>query len=278
MIRILLFLFVCNQVCYAQISEFKDPKTLENLRRTANFKKNGVKTIRSFEFQSMADAEAKVRGVLKEIDSLDKNGFLICAKDIVRPGRQVIILQTFDSLGNLKGFKQFFNEKLNNESRYYYDKDQNLISGVYVNSSGKSDSIIEKGRTQIVGNKKITTNEPGALAAKTIEEWDPSKRTYTSTTFAPNGQSFQIIELKTNSKGQVESETYVKTINARVYLSTYTYNSEGLLSEQKSYDRNNLLMWATRKEYDDRGLLVKEIELDSANQVTNVLVYEYVFY
>jgi hypothetical protein len=278
MIRVLLLLFVCSQVCYAQISEFKDPNTLETLRRTANFKKNGVKTIRSFEFQSIADAEAKVRGVLKEIDSLDKNGFLVCAKDIVRPGRQVITLQTFDSLGNLKSFKQFVNEKLNNESRYYYDKDQNLINGVYVNSDGKSDSIIEKGRTQIVGNKKITTNEPGALAAKTIEEWDPSKRTYTSTTFAPNGQSFQIIEFKTNSKGQIESETFVKTIHAKVYLSTYTYNSDGLLSEKKSYDRNNLLMWTTRKEYDNRGLVVKEIEVDSANQVTDVLVYEYDFY
>jgi hypothetical protein len=278
MIRVLILFLVCVQVSYGQLSEFKDPELLEQKKRTDNYRQNKVRTKKTIKFQSLTDVEGNSRGVLKEIDSLDRNGYLVCAIDIHASGRQTIMRQTFDALGNLLGFRQYLNEKLNHESRFYYDENQNLVSRVTINSNGKIDSVIQQDRTQFIGNKKITTNGPGAFAAKTVEEWDSSTRIYTSTTFGQNGQPFQITEIRINDKGWMESKTYVKSIGSKVYSLTYVYNQNGHLSEERSYDKNNLLIQTTKNEYDERGLPVKEIQLDAAGQISDVMVYEYDFY
>lgn len=278
MTRAVILFSMCINVCYGQIPRFEHPEVLRQKEVTNNYRQNKVKTIKSIAFQSLVDAEGNVRGVLQRVDSLDQNGYFVCSKDIHGSGRQTTIRQTFDTLGNLLGFRQYFNERLNEESRFYYDDNQNLICRVTIDSNGKVDSVIQQGRTQIVGNKKITTNATGAVAARTVEEWDSDTRTFTSTTFGQNGQPFQIIEIRRNDKGWIERKTYVKSLGSKVYSIVYSYHQNGLLSEERSYDRNNLLIRTTKNQYDEQGLLVKEIQSDAAGQVKNVTVYEYDFY
>jgi hypothetical protein len=278
MIRILLLVIACNHVSFGQLTDFKDPRVLEQKRLRAAYKSNNVQIRRTFEFKNPTDAESDGSGTLKEIDSLDQNGFLVCAKDILGPGRQTTMLQQFDTLGNLLWFKHLINGKQNDESRFYYDKDGNLLSRVVISSSGKIDSLIQKERIQFVDDKKITTNAAGAFAAKTIEEFDNRTGLYRSTTLSQNGQPIQITEIELNDKGQFAKETYVKSLGSKVYSTIYSYNKDGLPVEKKSYDRNNMLIYATKNEYDNNGLLVKEIELNFTGEISKLTVYKYTFY
>jgi hypothetical protein len=66
--------FACIQVSYGQHSEFKNPELVEQKKLTDNYRLNKVKTKKSIEFQSLTDAQGNLRGVLKQIDSLDENG------------------------------------------------------------------------------------------------------------------------------------------------------------------------------------------------------------
>ncbi len=278
MLRTLVLVLACIRVSYGQIYQFKNPELLEQKKRTDSYRQNRVKIKKSVKFESLPDAESNLRGVLKEIDSLDRNGHLVYARDILDSDRQTTMKQTFDTLGNLLGFKQYFNNKLNHESRFYYDENYNLMSRVTINASGKIDSVIQNGRTQIIGNTKITTHAPGTFASRTVEKWDSASRTLTSTTFGPDGQPLQIIEIQTNDKGAIKSKTYVKSIGSKVYSFIYDYNHDGLLFEERSYDRNNHLIQTTRYQYDERGLPARETQFDATGQISNVTVYEYDFY
>jgi hypothetical protein len=88
MIRTLLFVIACSQVSFGQLTDFNDPRVLEQKRLRAGYKSNNVQIRKTFEFKTLTGAEDDTVGALKEIDSLDQNGFLVCAEDILGAGRQ----------------------------------------------------------------------------------------------------------------------------------------------------------------------------------------------
>lgn len=174
MIRPFFFLLalVLHGISFSQTVRFKNPGSMEHDRLRASYKQNGVKGITVIAFKSIADANANNNGIIEEKSIIDANGFVISSTQIVEHGREITVTQRFDSTGNLLHFRQYFGANLNQEGMYYYDPDGEMVSRVTINASGRRDSVINKAKVEYLDGKKITTNAPGAFAAKTIEEME----------------------------------------------------------------------------------------------------------
>jgi YD repeat-containing protein len=60
-----------------------------------------------------------------------------------------------------------------------------------------------------------------------------------------------------------------------LWESTFTYNERGKLVERSAYNEDGTLKWRYEYHYDSEGRLVREVSLDSREEVEQVLVYEY---
>jgi len=61
-----------------------------------------------------------------------------------------------------------------------------------------------------------------------------------------------------------------------LWKSTFSYDERGKLIGRSSYDEDGELKWRYEYDYDREGRLVREVSLDSREEVEQVLVYEYV--
>jgi hypothetical protein len=88
MIRTLLFVIACSQVSFGQLTDFSDPRVLEQKRLRAGYKSNNVQIRKTFEFKTLTGTEDDTVGTLKEIDFLDQKWIFSLRGRILGPGRQ----------------------------------------------------------------------------------------------------------------------------------------------------------------------------------------------
>jgi YD repeat-containing protein len=258
--------------CEAQ-GEFPNPESYDNEQKRLTYKKNAVKTIEVF--KSIEGLQSDSSNLLETI-SLDPNGYLVYSKKVDPNGRNVIVNQKFDSVGNLLSFKQFIGDRFFNESTFYYDSENNLLSKVTINFSGKRDSVDQKKRIEYSKGKKITSNSEGAFVSKTIEEYDDKKGLLKSTTFDKNGLPIQIWEYELNERGQILSKSILKSIGSNdVSKLIHTYNEADLRTETKHFDQKQELVEKITFEYNEQGLLIRETTQDLKNEKTIILTYRY---
>jgi hypothetical protein len=277
----IVFLLLCiaiNGLVYCQTVDLKNPESVAQDRIRDAYKRNGVKGVTVTGYKTLSDADNNINGIIEETNAFDRKGFAIFSKQLVGQGRQITMLQEFDSLGNLVGFRQYYNDKLNQEGIYYYNQNNELISSVTINAGGKKDSVGNKTRITYEGGKKITVNAPGAFAAKSIAEMDERNRIYKTTTFGQDGRPIQITEFQLNEAGQILRKDFLKSVSGKISATVYVYNEKQLLTETKRYDRNNMIIEITKSEYDENGLLNRETEFSFAGEVTGVTTYEYSFF
>jgi hypothetical protein len=106
---------------------------------------------------------------------------------------------------------------------------------------------------------------------------DDKNRVYRTTTLGQSGRPILITEYELNEAGQITKTNFIKSIGGRVSSYVYSYDEKNLQVEIKAFDRNNLLFESTKKVYDDKGLLIRQVEFNLGGEVSGVKVYEYSF-
>jgi hypothetical protein len=137
MIRITSLLVILSTVSFCQTVAIKNPERIATEQTRNAYKRNAVRGVTTIGFKNLSDADNNVNGNIEEIDVLDKNGFVISSRDILGPGREMTMTQKFDSSGNLLGFRQFLNDQFSEESIFYYDNNNILVSRVTIKADSK---------------------------------------------------------------------------------------------------------------------------------------------
>jgi hypothetical protein len=93
--------------------------------------------------------------------------------------------------------------------------------------------------------------------------------------YYPDGKMENLISIQYNGGGRVSETTWYNQKNEPVVCYSYTYNSSGLLTQEKSFEPDGSLRTETKLEYDRLGRLVKEMHHNYCNGEGLLEVIEY---
>ncbi len=187
----------------------------------------------------------------------------------------------FDESGNLVTIIYFNNQsKKTAQSNYTYEENKKFETYYEFDKNGDTLNILNKNfHLDNSGNIiKIEVFDNGSL--KTLSELIYNDKGNISEEKVINGEGKieeKKYEYKYNSKGNLESISIKNDVSGEIIQKdSLIYNHNKL--DMISFDINGKISQIQKYNYDENGLLIKELNIDSNGNIVKQYIYQYTYY